>query len=43
MSVFEYYAPGHALFGFGCIEGIRGEIRKRDLKKAMIVAPKKRL
>ena len=22
MSVFEYYAPSHALFGFGCIEGI---------------------
>ena len=38
MSVFEYYTPGHALFGFGCIEGIRGEIRKRNLKKAMIVA-----
>ena len=38
MSVFEYYAPSHALFGFGCIEGICGEIRKRNLNKAMIVA-----
>lgn len=37
MKVFEYYSPGHALFGFGCVQGIVGEIRNRNLKKALIV------
>ncbi|MDO4328801.1 MAG: iron-containing alcohol dehydrogenase [Lachnospiraceae bacterium] len=41
MNLFEYYSPGHALFGAGCVQGICREIRRRGLKKALIVTDDK--
>ncbi|WP_302327850.1 iron-containing alcohol dehydrogenase [Enterocloster lavalensis] len=41
MSVFKYFSPGCTLFGFGCIQGIRDEIRYRNLKKAFVVTDHK--
>lgn len=41
MDIFEYYSPGHALFGAGCVQGIGREIKKRGLKKAFIVTDDK--